>query len=386
MSVFLLGVNYWPGRSAMYMWQRFDLGEIRADMAHIKALGFDLVRFFLRWDDFQPAPDRMDEAMLRRFDAVMQTISDAGLRAMPTLFCGHMSGVNWLPAWSLDPNTPHGRFRTIAHNTISPYGIGDFYHDPVLLDAQELFARAVGERARDHPALYAWDLGNEFSNLREPQTPEHAAAWSARLTQALVETSHGWVTGGTHGEDVERDRHLRPSTLAAPWSIATMHGYSVYATFSRGKLDTGVVPFYAQLMQSFSGKPLLFSEFGNPACPPGTSTVGAFACLDEDEMSTYAQTVLERLHAIGTIGAMWWCWSDYAHALANVPPCDEAKHELHFGVIRVDGSERPVARTLSRFAAERRRVLDAPPPIAEETQFYASLPGGIDALYRDYGR
>ena len=386
MSVFLLGVNYWPGRSAMYMWQRFDLGEIRADMAHIKGLGFDLVRFFLRWDDFQPAPDRMDEAMLRRFDAVMQTISDAGLRAIPTLFCGHMSGVNWLPAWSLDPNTPHGRFRTVAHNAISSYGIGDFYHDPALLDAQELFARAVGERARDHPALYAWDLGNEFSNLREPQTPEHAAAWSARLTQALAETSLGAVTGGTHGEDVERDRHLRPSTLAAPWSFATMHGYSVYATFSRGRLDTGVVPFYAQLMQSFSGKPLLFSELGNPACPPGASTVGAFACLDEDEMSTYAQTVLARLHAIGAIGAMWWCWSDYAHSLANVPPFDEAKHELHFGLIRVDGSERPVARALSRFAAERRRVLDPPSPIADETQFYASLPGGIDALYRHYGR
>ena len=59
--------------------------------------------------------------------------------------------------------------------------------------------------------------------------------------------------------------------------------------------------------------------------PAGTTAVNGFACLDEDEMSTYAQTVLERLHAIGTIGAIWWCWSDYAHALANVPPCDEAK-------------------------------------------------------------
>ena len=386
MSVFLIGVNYWPCRSAMYMWQRFDLGEIRADLAHIKGLGFDLVRFFLRWDDFQPAPDRMDEAMLRRFDAVMQAISDAGLRAMPTLFCGHMSGVNWLPAWSLDPQTPHGRFRTVTNNAISPYGIGDFYHDPALLDAQELFARRVGERAREHPALYAWDLGNEFSNLREPQTPGHAAGWSARLTHALRETSGRDVTGGTHGEDVERDRHLRPSTLAAPWSIATMHGYSVYATFSRGRLDTDVVPFYAQLMQSFTRKPLLFSEFGNPVCVASARTAGAFACLDDDEMSAYAQTVLERLHAIGTIGAMWWCWSDYAKALANSPPFDEAKHEFHFGMVRADGSERPVAHTLARFAAERRRVLDAPPPIADESDFYASLPGGIDALYHHYRR
>jgi endo-1,4-beta-mannosidase len=385
MSVFLLGVNYWPRRSAMYMWERFDLGEIREDMKHIKGLGLDLVRFFLRWDDFQPTPNRMDPAMLRRFDTMMQTIADAGLRAMPTLFCGHMSGVNWLPAWSLDPNTPHGRFRTVSHGNVSPYGIGDFYHDPVLLNAQELFARTVGERARGHQALYAWDLGNEFSNLREPQTPEHAAEWSARLTRALIETSGGIVTGGMHGEDVEIDRHLRPSSVAAPWAIATMHGYSVYAGFARDRLDTEVVPFYAQLMQSFTGKPLLFSEFGNPACPPGAQTVGSFECLDEDEMAAYAYTVLVRLHAIGTIGAMWWCWSDYARALSTVPPCDKASHELYFGMIREDGSERPVARLLAQFAAQQLPVVEPPPPpIADEATFYPSLPGGIDALYRRY--
>jgi endo-1,4-beta-mannosidase len=384
MSVFLLGVNYWPRRSAMYMWERFDLGEIREDMVRIKGLGLDLVRFFLRWDDFQPTPNRMDPMMLRRFDTMMQTIADAGLRAMPTLFCGHMSGVNWLPTWSLDPDTPHGRFRTVSHGTVSPNGIGDFYADPALLEAQELFARAVGERARDHPALYAWDLGNEFTNLREPQTPEDAAAWSARLTHALIETSGGIVTGGLHGEDVERDRHLRPSSVAAPWAIATMHGYSVYAGFARDRLDTEVVPFYAQLIQSFTGKPLLFSEFGNPACTPGEQTIGSFECLDEDEMAAYAYTVLVRLHAIGTIGAMWWCWSDYHNALYNVPPCDKAPHELHFGMIRADGTERPVARLLAQFAEQQLEILEPAAPIADEASFYASLPGGIDALYRRY--
>ena len=47
MSRFLLGINYWPRQSAMYMWQRFDLDEIGEDMARIKALGLDVVRFFL---------------------------------------------------------------------------------------------------------------------------------------------------------------------------------------------------------------------------------------------------------------------------------------------------------------------------------------------------
>ena len=46
MPRFLLGVNYWPRRSAMYMWERFDAGELAEDLARVKALGLDVVRFF----------------------------------------------------------------------------------------------------------------------------------------------------------------------------------------------------------------------------------------------------------------------------------------------------------------------------------------------------
>ncbi len=406
MAVFQLGVNYWPRRSAMYMWQRFDLDEIREDMARIKSLGLHVVRFFLMWDAFQPAPDRMDDVMLRRFDAVMQAISDARLQAIPTLYTGHMSGVNWLPQWSLDSRTPHGRFRTIAGGETSPYGIGDFYADQALLDAQALFAQRVGERAREHPALLVWDLGNEFSNLREPKSPADAAQWSARLSEVLERSSGRGVTGGTHGEDVERDRGLRPSSLASPWEIATMHGYSVYATFSRGRLDTDVVPFYARLMQAFTRKPLLFSEFGNPTCPPGTvspynreplpgepkpsrenlpKNAAAYACLTEDEMALYCEGVLEKLHAQGAIGGLWWCWADYDHSLAGLPPFDRATHELYFGMIRADGSYKPVAQTLATIAQRGWRVETEPPPLADETEFYAALPQELYALYHRYG-
>lgn len=384
MSAFLLGVNYWPRRSAMYMWQRFDLGEIREDMHRIKGLGLDLVRFFLRWDDFQPASDLMDAAALRRFEAVVNAIADAGLRAMPTLFCGHMSGVNWLPSWALDPATPHGRFRTISRDTLSPYGIGDFYHDPTLLRAQELFARAVAERVRDHPALYAWDLGNEFSNLRDPQTPEHAAEWSRRLTEALKSSSPAMVTAGTHGEDLERDRNLRPSSIAAPWEIATMHGYSAYAVFSRNVHDTDCVPYYCALMQALSRKPVLFSEFGNPTCPRHPAP-DAMACLSEEDMQAYASGVLDKLQQRGALGALWWCWADYAADVAHLPPFDDAPHELTFGIVRSDGSLKPVAQTLASFAREGRSVLDEPPPIvASEESFYTELPESIRSLYRQF--
>lgn len=408
MSNFLLGLNYWSRRSAMYAWQRFDLGEIREDMARIKGLGLQLVRFFLLWEAFQPAADTIDPDALRRFEMMMNTIADAGLLAMPTLFTGHMSGVNWLPAWTLDRATPHGRFRTISNGQSSPYGIGDFYADEHLLKAQVLFARRVGERVRAHPALYIWDLGNEFSNLREPRTPSDAAHWSARLTETLHRASGADATGGLHGEDVERDRHIRPSSIAKPWRFATMHGYSVYSLFSRGRLDYDVVPFLEAVMQSCSAKPVLFSELGNPTCPLGTVSpydrvplpgeashgngvqrkpnAAGYACLTEDEMVSYANHVIGHLYDQGALGALWWCWADYDDRLAALPPFDRAPHELHFGIIRSDGSFKPVAQALATIARERLRVKPMRAPIVKEDRFYASLPRGIGAAYTRYAR
>ncbi|MBV9270654.1 MAG: beta-galactosidase [Candidatus Eremiobacteraeota bacterium] len=405
MSTFLLGINYWPRRSAMYMWERFDRGEIREDMLRIRDIGLKVVRFFLRWDAFQPQPDIIDQDMLKRLDAVMDEIANAQLYAMPTFFTGHMSGVNWLPEWTLDPATSSGRFRTYcAGMRQSGLGIGNFYIDP-LLRTQRLQVRTVGARYRNHPALFVWDLGNEFSNLREPDTPAQAAHWSEVLTHDLLETSDVGVTSGTHGEDITRDRHIRLSSLCAPYVFATMHGYSVYSAFARGRLDGDVVPFLFDIAESCSGKRVLFSEFGNPACPPGTvspydrvplpgekppeakqlpANAAPYACLCEDEMAEYGYAVLERLQKRGALGAFWWCWADYDERLASLPPFDRATHELRFGIIRSDGTEKPVAEMLRGFVRENRPAVEPGQPFVSEDSYFAGLPQNVDATYRKY--
>ncbi|GAC1301369.1 MAG: hypothetical protein NVSMB19_09410 [Vulcanimicrobiaceae bacterium] len=403
---FSLGVNYWPRRSAMAMWRRFDAGEIAEDFARIAGIGLDTVRFFLRWDDFQPQQDRIDRVMLDRLERVVTLASDAGLRTMPTLFCGHMSGANWLPAWSLDRHRPHGRFRTITDDAESPYGIGDMYAGP-LLDAQVLFARAVGARLRGHAGIVAWDLGNEFSNLREPRDEYVAADWSRRLTLALTDTSSLPVTAGTHGEDLTRDRRLRFGPLCAPFAFATMHGYSVYSGFAKDRLDPEVVPFLARLAAAFSYKPVLFTEFGNPTCPagklspfervalpdeppnptisPDDTRFATYACLREDENAAYCTNVLERLHADGRLGAYWWCWADYDDALRAEPPFDRAPHEMSFGIVRSDGSEKPVAAALATFATQKRDVVErAEQPLISDTYYYRTLPASTRTLYESF--
>lgn len=392
MDTFLLGVNYWPRRSAMYMWERFDLGELREDFAHVRSLGLSVVRFFIMWDDFQPEPHRMDPAMLRRFDSVMDELANAGLKAMPTFFTGHMSGVNFLPEWVLDKSQPHGRFRTFGAGGVQlPWGAADFYIDP-LREALRFQVRSIGERVREHPAMYLWDLGNEFSNLRSAPSPQDAAEWSRTLTEDLREVSGTGCVAGTHGEDITDDRGIRPSTFCAPHECAVMHGYSVYGDLARSRTDPELVPFFCQLWQSMAGKPVLFNEFGNPTCPPGTVSpyerqplpgdpppdeskippnAAPYACLTEDEMAVYCREVLERLQRRGALGAFWWNWANYDPQLASTPPFDRADHEMSFGMIHADGSDKPVALALKAFAAEGRPVVPPPPPIVREDEWYA---------------
>ena len=99
---FLLGVNYWPRKKAMFWWKRFDKGEVESEFAEIAAWGLDIVRIFLMWDDFQPAPFTLNHQALADLGTVLDVAHATGLRVTPTFFVGHMSGINWAPTWALN--------------------------------------------------------------------------------------------------------------------------------------------------------------------------------------------------------------------------------------------------------------------------------------------
>ena len=111
---FRLGVNYWPARTAIAWWSMFDAGEVAEDFGRIAAAGMDSVRFFLLWEDFQPEPATVNPKMLARLTQVADVAAAAGLTIMPTLFTGHMSGVDWIPAWALGGTDRDERFRVVS--------------------------------------------------------------------------------------------------------------------------------------------------------------------------------------------------------------------------------------------------------------------------------
>ncbi len=345
----------------MTWWSEFDSGEVAADFARIAGCGFDSVRVFLTWEDFQPAPARIDRTMLDRLVVVADLAGASGLDLVPTLFTGHMSGVNWIPPWALGGSGGDDRFRTIAGGKVTGTGLRNWFTDPVVRDAQVLLAAETVAALRGHEAVWAWDLGNENSNCVTPPTGKWAREWLERLTAAIRGSDErALVTVGLHMEDLEEDRRLGPREAAGSCDFLSMHGYPIYAPWAAGPTDVHLLPFLARVTRWLGcGGDVLFSEFGLPTYradgPDASRAARDPRLVEEGAAAAFTASALESLRDAGCLGAMLWCYADYPRERWSRPPLDLARHERSFGLWRADGSPKPAVAAVAAFAGSARR-------------------------------
>src|SRR5687768_10323270 len=151
---FLMGINYWPRRKAMYWWANFDAGEVREEFAMIREIGLTHVRFFLLWESFQPSPDRINTGAVEDLRTVCDIAADVALKLQPTFFTGHMSGPNWAPDWLLS-NRPiqkgERQIVSLGRPTGSERAIYNTYTEPFVVEAEKLQLRTVCGALKDHP-------------------------------------------------------------------------------------------------------------------------------------------------------------------------------------------------------------------------------------------
>lgn len=376
MTAFDVGINYWPARSGMRWWQRFSRDELAADLARLGDVGCSSFRVFLRWEDFQPGPERVSGAALDDLVTVADLCATHGLRLVPTLFTGHMSGANWLPRWATRPGEPT-RFPTVCDERYEHAVPRNWFSDADVARAQELLAREAAAALRGHPALWVWDLGNENSNVCVPETREQARAWLSKMTSALRSADPACrVTIGLHMEDLEQDRRLGPAEAAEVCDFLCMHGYPLYAPWARSPTDPTLPAFLGQVTRWLGGKDVFFEETGMPA-----------RTSDEDDAAQlYVAQALDDLYESGMIGAMLWCYSDYAQEIWNEPPFDVAPHERFFGLWRADGSAKPAARSLGRYHGVERKTVTARPDWIDldRSRYYEDALNNLKHLYERF--
>ncbi len=393
---FPVGVNYWPRRKAMYWWKDFDRDEVAEEFDIIAGLGMRLVRIFLLWEDFQPTPEAVSEQALADLEAVCDVAAERGLGLDVTFFTGHMSGPNWAPGWLLGGSEPVSGGRQVISGANEDAGsYRNPYADSQALNAAELLLRTVVGRLREHRGVWAWNLGNEPDNFALPADDATGAAWAERLFSVIRELDpERHRTVGLHAPSLTTRNHLRADQVFAGADFAVMHAYPIYANFGTDALDPDTVPFATALTAALSGKPTMMEEFGACTAPPGSDTLNwrwqtrargwDQIMLSEETLAEHLEDVLPRLVEVGSTGAMVWCYADYHQDLWERPPCDDQRHERHFGLVRPDGSLKPHAEVIGEFIAGKPRIA-APSPrariVVDGATFYADPAAMLPELY-----
>lgn len=389
---FILGVNYWPRKKAMYWWSNFDAGEVREEFAVIKEIGLNVVRLFLLWDDFQPEPTSVAKDKLDHLVTVADIAAEYGLGIDLTFFTGHMSGPNWSPRWLLGGDLPPAAHQDWLRDVVSEgkrtdKGYRNMFHDEMALSAARLLLKTVVGTLKDHPGIWMWNLGNEPDLFAWPNSSDLGAAWVKEMVDLIksIDPNHP-VTIGLHGDGLHRDNGLRIDKVYAHTDVAVMHSYPMYTPWARQPLDPDFVPFTCALTAALSGKPVLMEEFGGCTALPGQATYimkwtetngrerDQFMASEED-FAEFIRLTLPKLQESGATGAMLWCYADYVPALWDLPPCQNARHERFFGLVRADGSLKRHAKVMQEFAKTKPQVK----PIPE----YAKLVINPDEYYQD---
>ncbi len=179
----------------------------RADFARIVEVEVqDVVpASFWMLEAFHPARERIDRDVPDQASSMRAGTARNGTACVRCRRCSRVAHERCqLAARSGQPDRDRaGRavFGPISGGRESPARAGDFYTGPPPRRAPASGGRSARSCAQPSRRIYAWDLGNEFSNpvVLEPDVSHNAAAWSSALITTNKTTSGLPVTGGIHG-------------------------------------------------------------------------------------------------------------------------------------------------------------------------------------------
>jgi len=351
-GTFGLGCNYWASHAGTRMWSDWRPEVVADDFAKLAAHGIEWVRIFPLWPDFQPITrlrggagetvefrlgelplpeDAIGQAgvsaeMLQRLTTLCSVAERAGLKLIVGLVTGWMSGRLFTPPAldGLDPIT-----------------------DATSLTWQIKLVRAVVGHARGQRAVVAWDLGNECNCMGRAPTREAAYLWTAAIAQTIRATDPSRpVVSGMHSLTASvggiGNRWLIDDQ-ADLTDILTTHPYPYWTRHTRADAVTGLrttlhataeTRFYADV----GGKPCIAEEIG---------TMGPMVAGDA-ESAAFARVNLFSLWANDCRAFLWWCAHDQTHL--THAPYDWNGVELELGLLRVDGTAKPVLTEMKQFA------------------------------------
>ena len=359
---FVTGCNYWASHAGIDMWKKWDANTVEEDFAKMESIHLEMVRCFPLWPDFQPLVNMssgqnnpcelrwkgeqeipydadggqsgVDPEMLERFRFLCDCALHHHIKLGVGLITGWMSGRLYLPP---------------AFDHCNPL------RDPQAIRWQLKFIKRFVTEFKDHPAIAFWEAGNECNCLGKANRFE-GALWTRAISDAIrAADSARPVLSGMHSLI---SNPISSATSPEPWSIQDMaedfdvlttHPYPLFTPYC-------AVDRLGSIKSSFHGaaESRLYADIGKRPCI--AEELGSLAPTlgNEKRAGEYLYNTLLNLWAHDCEGLLWWCAFDQVD-FSN-PPYQWCATERQLGLFRSDGSRKPVAEAMKRFAEMRNAI------------------------------
>ncbi len=344
-GAFVIGCNYWASHAGTAMWSDWRPEVVEADLQQLAAAGLQVLRVFPLWPDFQPLslltnghagefrhgeqplPDTeagragMSAEMMQRFAAFADLAEAHGLKLVIGLITGWMSGRLFVPP-ALEGRNP--------------------ITDPMSILWQVRMAKHFVQQFRQHPAILAWDLGNEC-NCMGAATREQAWLWTNTLVDAIrTQDPSRPIVSGMHSLQADP---LKPWAIADQGELTdvlTTHPYPIFTPHCDAEPIRRIRPCLhsaaeSRLYADLGGRPCLIEEIG---------TLGPMIASPRAS-AEYLRSVLFSGWANDCHGLLWWCAYDQGHL--EHAPYDWNGVERELGLFTADRQAKPAADVLSAF-------------------------------------
>jgi len=350
---FFVGCNYWCRNAGMFMWRDWDPATLAREIAELSKYGVRVLRVFPLWQDFQPLtgdcyaggayrsfrfrdnrdlPNAagVDDEMIARFRHMCDLCEKHDIKLIVGIVTGWMSGRQFVPYVFEEKNV---------------------LTDPLAVMWQTRFVKHFVEKLKDHPAIAAWDYGNECNCMGASEAGQAAFYnWMDHIGMAIRsrDTSRP-VVSGMHGLQTEETHYANLRLNGEISDILCTHPYALYVP-GCGKeafdtMRTALHPTAESLLyRDIGGKPCFVEEVGN---------LGTEFASDE-RSAAGLRTTMFSAWANDLKGVLWWCNSDQEEL--DFPPYNLTACERELGLIRKDWTPKPVLLEMKKFEDFRRAL------------------------------
>lgn len=280
---FSVGFNYHPSATGCQYWTEWDAAQIDADLRQMAEYGFNTIRFFIFWADFEPAPGEYDITKLERLHKFVSIVRRHGLYCIPALLTIWMNGQLFDLGWR------KGR---------------DLWTDADMVAREVAYVHRIAETLRDLDNILAYDLGDEVIHVdfsvAQSLSREAVATWQQTLADTIRTAAPGvLVLQGNEASAVVGQHAFRPDNSSA-LDLLAIHGFPVWSPFAIESISSYKASNYLSFLVRFT------SAYG-------LAFVDEMGCYGGDEQTAndYLRIVTHSILANGASGAIVWCWQDF---------------------------------------------------------------------------